>query len=147
MSVILVFGSLSTFAGSSIDVNKITGSYSLLSGSEQCPSQLEIYTDNGYISFNVSHRSILLDSINDGYKSRLEYDLLTKYCYKAKLTKGDTKLSVFRGDGFSGVPCMLLSKKEHVIELNEKTKTMKYYYDGVGIYGDIVINCQYSKLD
>ena len=147
IKTLLILLSLSSFAGSDVNVSKITGSYSLQSGDDQCPTQLEIYSDNGSITFNVSHSTIFLDSINEGYDFRLDYHLLNKYCYKSKLSRKDTKLTVYRGEGFSGVPCAILAKKVHVIELDEESKTMEYYFDGVGIYRDQEINCRYNKLD
>lgn len=147
VSLLFVLLSLSSFAKSDVDISKITGSYSLKSGDDQCPTQLEIYSDDTSVSFNVSHRSIFLDSINKRYSYSLDYNLLNKRCYKSRLTKNDTKLTVYRGEGFSAIPCAILFNKTQVIELDEKSKVMDYYIDGIGIYQDQEISCKYNKID
>ncbi|MDD0852134.1 hypothetical protein HBN50_03455 [Halobacteriovorax sp. GB3] len=122
--------SLSSIASQSTltRVKQLEGSYSLSSGDESCPIQLDIHVDNHQVTTSVDHTGILIRDIEEShYQVSLNQELLEKSCYRAQLSTDKLKLTETKGIGSMTLPCGSFSRLVREFKYFQKHKKLKYY--------------------
>lgn len=138
--------SLSSLASDSVlnRVKQLEGGYSLSSGDESCPIQLDVYVDGHQVTTNIDPHGISLRDIEDShYQVSLNQEQLEKSCYRARLSLDKLKLSETKGSGSMTLPCGSFSSLVREFKYYPKYEKLKYYRGGDQFHQSMT--CYYLK--